>query len=162
MMSHGTFLELVDMAARERGIRTTIELFPQGEFSPTEIDQRPVARIRLQPDPAISKDPLFNVILKRHTNREAYDMNQAVPTEIIQKMADSVKPYPVRFGFAGQERPDMLKKHREIAAEAWRIELTTPAKILETYALLRIGAGEIAKHRDGISINVVHLGYIVQ
>ena len=162
MMSHGTFIELIDIAGRERGIRTTIELFPDGEFGPTKIDQRPVARIRLQPDPAISKDPLFQQILMRHTNREAYDMNQAVPTEIIQKMADSVNPYPVRVGFAGQETPEMLIKHREIAAEAWRIELTTPAKILETFSVLRIGAGEISKHRDGISINDPFLSLLVR
>jgi hypothetical protein len=162
MMSHGTFIELVDMAARERGFRTTIELFPQGEFGPAEIDQRPVARIRLRPDPTIAKDPLFKYILTRHTNREAYDMNRPVPDEVVQELADSVKPHPVRFGFAGLDQPDTLKKHREIAAEAWRIELTTPAKILETYALLRIGAGEIAKYRDGISINDPFLSLLVR
>jgi len=162
MMSHGTFLELVDMAARERGIRTTIELFPQGEFGPTEIDQRPVARIQLQSDPAIPKDPLFRNIIMRHTNREAYDMNQAVPKEVVEKIADSINSYPIRFGFAGLDEPDTLKKHREIAAEAWRIELTTPAKILETYAVLRIGAGEIARYRDGISINDPFLSLLVR
>ena len=66
---------------------------------------------------------------------------------------DSVNSYPVRFGFVGQEQPDTLKKHRKIAAEAWRIERTTPAKILETFAWLRIGVGEIAKYRDGISMH---------
>ncbi|CAB1074749.1 twin-arginine translocation pathway signal protein [Alkalispirochaeta odontotermitis] len=162
MMSHGTFLELVDMAARQRGIRTNIELFPQGEFGPDEIDQRPVARIRLRTDPSIAKDPLFEQILKRHTNRKAYDMNQAVPARAVQKMADSVKPYPIRFGFAGLDQPDILNAHRRIAAEAWRIELTTPAKILETYAVLRIGASEIAKHRDGISINDPFLSLLVR
>jgi len=162
MMSHGTFLELVDIAARERGIRTAIELFPQGEFGPTKIDQRPVARIRLQSDPAALKDPLFRIITLRHTNREAYDMNQAVPKEVVEKISDSISSYPIRFGFAGLEEPDTLIKHREIAAEAWRIELTTPAKILETYAVLRIGAGEIAKYRDGISINDPFLSLLVR
>jgi hypothetical protein len=40
--------------------------------------------------------------------------------------------------------------------------MTTPAKILETYALLRIGAGEIAKYRDGISINDPFLSLLVR
>jgi len=162
MMSHGTFLELVDIAARERGIRTNIELFPQGEFGPEEIDQRPVARIRLISDPSIVKDPLFAEILKRHTNREVYDISKAVPADAVQDMADSMKSYPIRFGFVGLDQPDAFEKHRAIAAEAWRIELTTPAKILETYKVLRVGASEIAKYRDGISINDPFLSLLVR
>ena len=162
MMSHGTFLELVDIAARERGIRTRIELFPQGEFGPEKIDKRPVARIRLRSDPNVNKDPLFGQILKRHTNREAYDMNKAIPTDAVQAMADCMKPHPIRFGFVGLDQPDAIKKHRAVAAEAWRIELTTPAKILETYKVLRVGTREIAKHRDGISINDSFLSLLVR
>lgn len=162
MMSHGTFLELVDMAARERGIRANIELFPLGEFGPEEIDQRPVARIRLAKNPNIVKDPLFGQILKRHTNREVYDMRKAVPADVVQSMAISMKSYPLRFGFVGLDQPETLEKHRAIAAEAWRIELTTPAKILETYKVLRVGAREIAKYRDGISINDPFLSLLVR
>src|SRR5512137_2274897 len=50
MMSQGTFLELLDLAARERGLRADITLFPEGAFGPDRIDTRPVARVRLQPD----------------------------------------------------------------------------------------------------------------
>ena len=39
MMSHGTFLELLDLAARERGLRADIALFPQGAFGPTTLDK---------------------------------------------------------------------------------------------------------------------------
>ncbi len=162
MMSHGTFLELVDMAARERGMRATIELFPQGAFGPQSIDQRPLARIRLAADPGAVKDPLFAQILNRHTNREAYDMGNVIPVKSVQFIADSIKSYPIRFGFVGLDRPDQINKHRAIAAEAWRIELTTPAKILETFKVLRVGAGEIAKYRDGISINDPFLSLIVR
>ncbi|MGD8290946.1 MAG: hypothetical protein PVF37_04535 [Desulfobacterales bacterium] len=162
MMSHGTFLELVDIAARERGIRTRIELFPQGEFGPEKIDKRPVAHIRLRSDPDVNKDPLFGQILKRHTNREAYDMNKAIPAGVVQAMADCMKPHPIRFGFVGLDQPEAIEKHRAVAAEAWRIELTTPAKILETYKVLRVGASEIAKHRDGISINDPFLSLLVR
>jgi len=38
MMSHGTFLELLDIAARERGLRCTVELFPEGAFGPDKLD----------------------------------------------------------------------------------------------------------------------------
>ena len=69
MMSHGTFLELLDIAARERGMRCTIELFPEGSFGPDQLDQRPVARIRLAPDPSVQRDPLFAQILRRTPGR---------------------------------------------------------------------------------------------
>ena len=87
MMSHGTFLELLDIAARERGLRAEIELFPQGEFGPERIDGRPVARIRLVPDAGVAKDPLFAQILARRTNREAYDLARPVAPEAWAAMA---------------------------------------------------------------------------
>ena len=57
MMSHGTFLELLDIAARERGLRAAIELFPEGAFEAKALDQRPVARIRLERDPSARQGP---------------------------------------------------------------------------------------------------------
>src|SRR5688572_6770292 len=59
MMSQGTFIELLDQAARARGQRAEITLFPDGVFAPRSVDDRPTARVRLQPDPAVKADPLF-------------------------------------------------------------------------------------------------------
>lgn len=152
MMSQGTFLELLDIAARERGYRTEITLFPEGVFSPDRLDTRPVARIRLAADAAVSKDPLFAQIFKRHTNRNAYALTRPIPAPAWQAMAEAVQPNPLRFGFVSNDQADALARHRAIAAEAWRIELTTPRAILESFKVLRIGAAEVAKHRDGLSL----------
>jgi hypothetical protein len=152
MMSHGTFLELLDIAARERGQRADITLFPEGEFGADKLDQRPVARIRLVPDAAVSKDPLFARILERHTNRTVYDIQRPVPADAWKAIAEAVKPNPLRFGFVSTDQAELLKQHRAIAAEAWRIELTTPRTILESFKVLRVGAAEIEKHRDGLSL----------
>jgi hypothetical protein len=150
MMSHGTFLELLDLAARERGLRADIALFPEGVFGPDQVDDRPVARIRLVPDAGVARDPLFAQIFKRHTHRNAYDPARAISAEAWKAMADAVKPHPLAFGFVTETQTDALAKHRAIAAEAWRIELTTPAAILESFKVLRVGAGEVARHRDGL------------
>ncbi|HVE53420.1 MAG TPA: twin-arginine translocation pathway signal protein, partial [Ramlibacter sp.] len=75
MMSQGTFLELLDIAAREKGLRARIELFPQGVFDGTP-DARPTARVRLEPDASIAKDPLFAQIRRRRTNREPYEARE--------------------------------------------------------------------------------------
>jgi hypothetical protein len=152
MMSHGTFLELLDIAASERGLRAEITLFPEGTFGPERLDQRPVARVRLASDPAIQKDPLFAQILRRHTNRSLYDLNRSVPPDAWKAMADAVRPNLLRFGFAGADQPHDLAQQRAIASEAWRIELTTPRTIMESYKVLRVGPAEIEQHRDGLYI----------
>lgn len=165
MMSHGTFLELLDIAARQRGFRTDIRLFPEGAFAMGKIDSRPVARILLQEDTSSAKDPLFSNILKRRTSRESYDINSNIPADALQAITESVQNYPVRIGFAGIDRPDLMDRHRAIASAAWKVELTTADKILETYHWLRVGGDEIARHRDGISLNdpfvtmMVRLGF---
>jgi hypothetical protein len=152
MMSHGTFLELLDLAARRKGLRADIELFPQGQFGPDKLDTRPVARIRLAPDASITADPLFDQILRRRTNREAYQP-QEPDSAALRAIAGSVASHPIRVGFVGAAQPDALHRHRAIAMDAWRIELVTPRTIMESYKVLRVGPREIAQHRDGLSIN---------
>ena len=152
MMSHGTFLEMLDLAARERGLRADVSLFPEGVFGPDKIDARPVARIRLSPDASVAKDPLFGQILRRRTNRGVYDLSRPVPAVAWAAMADAVKPNALRLGYAGLEQAPALAMHRHIAAEAWRIELTTPRTIMESFEVLRVGPAEVAQHRDGLTL----------
>ena len=153
MMSHGTFLELLNLAARERGLRADITLFPQGEFGPAKLDARPVATVRLTPDSSVAKDPLFAQILRRHTNRNSYDITRAVPAAAWVAMAGAAGSQGMRAGFAGLEQGDAaLAAHRRIAADAWRIELTVPRTIMESFDVLRVGQTEIATHRDGLSL----------
>ena len=152
MMSHGTFLELLDLAAKERGLRADIQLFPEGAFGPERLDTRPVARIRLTRDAAVQRDALFGQLLLRRTNRSAYDLSRPVPATAWQAMAEAAKPHALRFGQVGTEQAELLARHRQIAAEAWRIELTTPRTIMESFDVLRVGPNEIAQHRDGLSL----------
>ena len=56
-------------------------------------------------------------------------------------------------GFVGGAQSTLRDQHRQIAMDAWRIELETPRTILESYHYLRIGPDEISQHRDGISLN---------
>jgi len=152
MMSHGTFLELLDLAARERGQRAEITLFPQGAFSADKIDQRPVAHVKLVADPSVRPDPLFAQILQRRTNRSAYDSARPVPAAAWQAMTQAAAGAGLRFAFAGPESAELLARHRAIANEAWRIELVTPRTILESFKVMRVGAAEVAQHRDGLTV----------
>lgn len=152
ILSQGTFLELLDLAARQRGLRAQTTAFPDGVFGPEGLDARPTARVRLVPDPAVSADPLFDQILRRRTNREPYAA-RAPAASALQAIRDSVGRYPVTIGFVGPDVPAALQAHREIAMAAWRVEMTTPRVLLEAYQVLRVGPREIAEHRDGIALN---------
>lgn len=152
MMSQGTFLELLDLAAKQKGLRAEIALFPQGVFPPTTVDARPTARIRLVSDPTVKPDPLFAQILRRRTNREAYETREP-DAAALQAITASVQPHPFRVGYVGSAQADSLREHRRIAKEAWRIELVTPRTVMESFKVLRVGPKEIAQHRDGISLN---------
>lgn len=152
MLSHGSFLELLDLAARERGLRADVELFPEG-VDAAGLDARPVARIRLRPDSGVAADPLFGQILARRTNREPY-LPREPAVQALRFIAASCAPHPgVRTGFVTARDEPALQAHRAIAAQAWRIELTTPRAVLESYRVLRIGPAEIARHRDGLCLN---------
>mgnify|MGYP006189148259 CR=1 FL=1 len=152
MMSQGTFLELLDLAAKQKGLRAEIALFPQGVFAPTTVDARPTARIRLVPDAAVKPDALWTHIFLRRTNREAYEARDPA-ADALQAITASTAGQAVRTGFVGSSQPELLQQHRRIAMEAWRIELVTPRTVMESIKVLRVGPEEIAQHRDGISLN---------
>lgn len=152
VISQGTFIEVLDLAARQRGYRTEITPFPEGAYSPQAPDSRPTARIRLVRDAGVQTDPLFAQVFRRHTHRGAYD--KRVPdAAALAAMQASVTGLPVSLGWVTREDEATLSRHRQLAMDAWRTELVTPRTLLESYKVLRIGPREIAEHRDGIALN---------
>lgn len=152
VMSQGTFLEVLDLAARQRGCRAEIEPFPQGAYPADRPDERPTARVRLTRDASVRPDPLFTQVFRRRTNRAAYD-SQAPDAAALADIRAAASGYPVAVGFTDPSQAAALQAHRAIAIEAWRIELSTPRTLLESYKVLRVGPQEIAAHRDGLSLN---------
>lgn len=144
----GAFLELLNLAACERGLRADMTLWPEGEPQPV-LDRRPVARVRLTPDPAVAPDPLFRQILKRQTNRVAYDLEQP-PTPAELGKVTAAAPAPLQSGAIS--KPADLARTIDIGQRGFAREMTTRATALESANLTRIGAKEIALHRDGISL----------
>jgi hypothetical protein len=152
MISQGTFLELLVIAAKERGLAAEVTLFPNGEFNPLQTSTQPTARIRLQKAANLNTDPLFKQIVRRHTNREAYSP-VPVPASAMTAIAETVADFDTRVGFIDSRTPDLLARHRRIALDAFRIELVTPRTMMESLRVMRVGPAEIAEHRDGISLN---------
>jgi hypothetical protein len=145
----GAFLELLVIAARETGHSATVALWPEGEPQPT-LDTRPVARVTLVKDPAVTKDPLFAQILKRRTNRlkfEARDPGAALLEDVRKASENQACRATI---FAGGATRDAL---RDLTRRAWRVEATTPVTIQESIDLTRIGAKEIAANPDGLKLD---------
>ena len=152
VISQGTFIEVLDLAARQRGYRTEVTPFPEGEFSATAPDTRPTARMRLVRDAQVQPDPLFAQVFKRHTHKGVYE-TRTPDAAALQAVRDSVKGLPVTLGLVTRGEEAAMARHAQIAMDAWRTELVTPRTLLESYRVLRIGPQEIAQHRDGISLN---------
>ena len=146
----GAFLELLDQASRELGMRAEISLWPQGEPQPN-LDSRPVAHIRLVADSSVRRDPLFAQIPRRHTNRAPFDMTKPPTAADLDSIAAAAKAGPITAGtvVGAVDRGELIK----LAWQGWLVEGHTPNTHMESVRLLRIGAAEIAQHRDGISLS---------
>jgi hypothetical protein len=141
----GAFLELARMAAAEEGVGLQIEGFPEGA-SPQTLDHRRIARIRVAgtADP----DPLFAEILNRRTNRLPFDTARPVPADVLSRLAEAAGPLSA-YHASDVEQVAVL---RDIAWRAMETEMQTPATVLESVNLTRIGRAEIEANPDGISL----------
>ena len=109
------------------------------------------------PDPAVPREPLFVQVLNRRTDRRAYGAARPVAAADLARLNASVAGLPIVFVVAGRvdappaERAQ-IESIRALAKEAWRIELTTEAPMLESMRAIRYGSTDIDRHGDGIAI----------
>jgi hypothetical protein len=146
----GAFIELAVLTAAERGYRTLVTPFPDGEYDARSIDERPVARLVLVRDAGLARDPLFAQIRRRHTNKGTYDGSRPVAAAVRA----ALRPAAPTPGLLAGEIIDAARvaQVRKITRDAFALETTTPRTYLESARLLRIGPSEIERHRDGISL----------
>ena len=143
----GCFLELFRQAAAEKGLRAEVEPFPEGEPQPA-LDNRPVARVRLQSDVGAARDPLFWSTALRRTNRAPFDDRAVEPRLLKEIAAASVNGVAARV-FSDAERVSEL---RALARDAWNIEWTSPKTRAESIGVTRIGKTEIESQPWGLSL----------
>jgi hypothetical protein len=147
-IGHGAFLELLSMAAAADGLRAEIEPFPAGEPGPERLDARPVARVRLLREGA-GPDPLFAQAGVRTTWKTPFAERAVGPEALAALVAAATRPGVVA---GGTQAPSMVAALNDIMVRAWDIEQRTPRTWKESVDLTRVGAAEIARHRDGISL----------
>ncbi|MBI1252448.1 MAG: twin-arginine translocation pathway signal protein [Alphaproteobacteria bacterium] len=144
----GAFLELFDLAARAQGRTAIITPWPEGEPQPN-LDTRPFAHIALTDAPA-QRDGLFDHIPARRTNREAYGPDAPPDSALTGIRDDAALSEGLSIGWSSSGQ--LLQDLRTLAWEAFDIEMTTPEAYMESVNLMRIGAADIARHRDGLTL----------
>lgn len=144
LIGHGCFLELLALAAAAGGHRTETTLFPDGEWT---LD-KPVARISFAPQPGVAPDPLFAQAARRRTVKSAFESRPLEPAHRTALLA--VAGLGLTFDIA--ERADKVDRLRTLAIAGSELEMKLPRTHKESIDVARIGATEIAMHRDGISL----------
>jgi len=144
----GCFLELFSIAAAEQGYQADIHYFPKGEAE-DRLDQRPIAELTLKKQADVKPDPLFAQILKRHTNRNPYDVNRSISNDIAKRL-QNIATGPVRTGTTN--KGEQLHSLRKLTRNALVDEIKTPDAYQESVDLMRIGRSEIEANPDGISL----------
>ncbi len=148
VISLGCFLEVMRMAAAEKGYKVEFDLFPDGE-SAEALDQRPVAVARFE-RADVSSDPLFAHVFDRRSLKEIYDTNRLIASQDLAQAAAAA-----RFGTTASTTndADMIGTLRELTRAALVIELETPHTYKESVDLFRIGAREVDANPDGIDFS---------
>ncbi|MGO1118966.1 Acg family FMN-binding oxidoreductase [Rhodovibrionaceae bacterium A322] len=152
MIGQGTFLELLIMALKEQGIASDLTLFPEGHYENSAIGTKPWAKITLQAGQAgVRRDPLFKAVLDRRSTKEPYDMDRPMTAVNAQALKSAHVSDNSKLTLV--DKGPLTAELRRLTKAAALKEHHTPAKLMESLKLSRIGADEIAKHRDGIDLH---------
>lgn len=143
----GCFLELMRMAANADGYDVDVTLFPEGE-DVNGLDNRPIARATFRAGRPI-RDPLFDHVLSRRSNKEPYDTSRTVPAEALARILNVARQTEV----GGSIAPQDIAYWRKLTTQALTIEIETPHTYKESVDLMRIGKAEINANPDGIDFS---------
>jgi hypothetical protein len=148
LIGHGCFLEVLAMAAASDGWRTETTLFPEGAWT---LD-RPVASIVFAAAPGGAPDPLFAEVPRRRTVKKPFEPRDlaAAHRDALLAVPNAVRASGLEVAIA--EDPDRVAVLRRLAVAGSELEMTTPRTHKESIDVARIGASEVAAHRDGITL----------
>ena len=145
LIGHGCFLEILSLAAAADGYRVEVTLFPDGPWALG----KPVARVIFARQSGLAVDPLFAEVPRRRTEKGSFEVRTLDPVHkaaLLAGHAASALPLVIADEAAHVDRL------RALAIAGSELEMNTPRTHKESIDVVRIGAAEIAAHRDGISL----------
>ena len=129
----GCFLELMGIAATQKGFKITHDIFPAGEDGPVAVSTL---------TPGAQPDPLFGQVMRRRSCKEPFE-DRPVPAELVAELS----------GFATIiDQPEPVAALRKLTLNAWMVEAMTPHTMRESVDLMRFGKAEINANPDGIDL----------
>lgn len=145
LIGHGCFLEILVMAAAADGYAADVTLFPDGPWTL----ERPVARVTIAKQPGIRLDPLFAEVPRRRTVKGKFEARNLDPSHKAALLAgQGTTGLPLVIADDAGE----VERLRALVIAGSEMEMNTPRTHKESIDVARIGAAEIAAHRDGISL----------
>ncbi len=143
----GCFLELMRMAANADGYDVAITLFPEGEDM-AGLDNRPIATAAFTKG-AVTRDPLFDHMLDRRSNKEPFDTGRTVSPDALARILTVARQTEI----GGSIDSDDIAYWRQLTSAALTIEVETPHTYKESVDLMRIGKAEVNANPDGIDFS---------
>lgn len=152
----GCMLELLRIAASERGYRAEITPFPDGPASP-RLNGNRMAQVQFSQVATPEKDPLFASVLKRRSTKEPFDTARPVGQDALDKIVSGAAG---ALDVGGTIDPAQRDRIIRLAWEGFQIELATDATRRESVDLMRIGNREVVENPDGIDMGGLPMGLL--
>lgn len=150
----GCMLELLRMAAAEKGYAVEITPFPDGAPSPRLSGNR-MAHVRFAPASDAQRDPLFANVLSRRSTKEPYDLNREVAQDVLETVISSGEG-DLKIG--GTLEPEKRDRIIDLAWQGFKIEMETDLTRRESVDLMRIGNRAVVENPDGIDMGGIPMG----
>ncbi len=153
VIGFGCMIELLRIAAAEKGYSAMITPFPDGGPQP-RLDGRRVATVVFTRDPAVRRDALARHIIARRSIKTVYT-DSAVPQRSLDAILAQAGPGIAATGSVERARVERISA---IAWSAWQTEYATPRTRRESIDLIRITNADVTANPDGIELGGVPMG----
>ncbi len=152
MITQGTFLEYVSIAADKSGYKTDIELFPKGGYDEKNLDESmntmPIAKITLTKSVSQSA-PLYDYMFLPDTNRAPYQITKFSSEQINELENINTDAFMSIKIFQDKENMDKLGNY---AIEAASVEAGVDRVMKESQYIFRANEYQKNRYRYGFSV----------
>lgn len=153
MISQGTFLEYIKVAAEKSGYNTEFTFFPEGDYDEGSLSESmnrlPVAKILISQAVA-QENPLYAYLFLPDTNRAAYKNTPLTPGQIGQLQAANTDNEIVLKFYQDKNDIELLGK---LIVQGAEIESGVHRIYEENKVLLRVNEYQKNQYRYGFSLD---------
>lgn len=150
----GCMMELLRMAAAEKGYVVEIAPFPDGEPQP-RLNGNRMAQVRFLSGSTPDKDPLFAEVLQRRSTKDPFDPAQPVSDEVLNSVIAGGEGSLDIGGTVDAAQRDRII---DLAWQGFMIEYATDITRRESIDLMRIGNRAVVENPDGIDMGGLPMG----